>query len=539
MMGAGTAALPGDGAGDVRVVELLAALSLTTDLASGMPFEKGLRVCLVADRLAGRLGLPPTQRAGVFHTALLRSIGCTSHAPENARLFVDDTAFQAVLRRLDPADPVVFGAQLADFGRWTDHGPELARRFLEVAPSEGPAAATGACELSRALVPAFGVGTQVVRALEHVYERWDGQGIPAGRRGDELALETRILHVAEQAVLADAEGGVSAAETDLRRRAGGHLDPRVAAAAGAGLRDLLAACDGPDLLQEVTDREPPPRRTVEASDVPRLCSVLGLVADLKSLHLLGHSQHVAELAADAAVLGDLAAVEVERVRRAGLLHNLGAAVVPSSVLDARPETTGTAGREWLRLQSHWTCRILQRCPSLAGLEMLSRTAAAHHASYADARYVSWKRPAELPAVSALTPGQAVLEAAEAFAASTEPRPGRPAMSTTQAAAQLRSAAVAGLLRSEELELVAAAALHKPVRRRRGDVPDGPGLTEREVEVLRLTAQGLSNREIAGRLRISDRTVGHHLAHVYDKTGRRTRAGVAVWAVERGLLPSPT
>jgi DNA-binding NarL/FixJ family response regulator len=37
--------------------------------------------------------------------------------------------------------------------------------------------------------------------------------------------------------------------------------------------------------------------------------------------------------------------------------------------------------------------------------------------------------------------------------------------------------------------------------------------------------------------VSDRTVGHHLAHVFDKTGRRTRAGAAVFAIEHGLLPA--
>ncbi|MFF3243757.1 helix-turn-helix transcriptional regulator [Streptomyces sp. NPDC002870] len=50
-----------------------------------------------------------------------------------------------------------------------------------------------------------------------------------------------------------------------------------------------------------------------------------------------------------------------------------------------------------------------------------------------------------------------------------------------------------------------------------------GLTEREVEVLCLAARGLSNRQIGEGLSISDRTVGHYLAHIYDKTGRRSRA----------------
>jgi DNA-binding NarL/FixJ family response regulator len=63
------------------------------------------------------------------------------------------------------------------------------------------------------------------------------------------------------------------------------------------------------------------------------------------------------------------------------------------------------------------------------------------------------------------------------------------------------------------------------------------LTEREVEVLRLTARGLSNEQIAAELVVSARTVGNHLAHIYDKTCRRTRAGAAVFAMEHGLLPS--
>lgn len=64
------------------------------------------------------------------------------------------------------------------------------------------------------------------------------------------------------------------------------------------------------------------------------------------------------------------------------------------------------------------------------------------------------------------------------------------------------------------------------------------LTPRELEVLRLACRGLSNRGIATHLRISPRTVGHHLTHVFDKTGLRTRSAVAVWAVLHGVLGDP-
>lgn len=61
------------------------------------------------------------------------------------------------------------------------------------------------------------------------------------------------------------------------------------------------------------------------------------------------------------------------------------------------------------------------------------------------------------------------------------------------------------------------------------------LTDREVEVLRLVARGLSNKEIAARLVISRRTAEHHVQHVYTKIGSSTRAGAALFAMEHDLL----
>jgi DNA-binding CsgD family transcriptional regulator/tetratricopeptide (TPR) repeat protein len=64
-------------------------------------------------------------------------------------------------------------------------------------------------------------------------------------------------------------------------------------------------------------------------------------------------------------------------------------------------------------------------------------------------------------------------------------------------------------------------------------PDG--LTEREVEVLRLIAAGKTNREIAEELFISLNTVGHHVSNVLSKTSTTNRAGVATYAARRGLV----
>src|SRR5579859_1629932 len=62
----------------IRLAEILSALSLSTDVGAGMPFEKGLHTCVVASALAAALKLRLEERRAVFHASLLRSIGCTA-----------------------------------------------------------------------------------------------------------------------------------------------------------------------------------------------------------------------------------------------------------------------------------------------------------------------------------------------------------------------------------------------------------------------------------------------------------------------------
>src|ERR671938_530152 len=79
----------------VRLAELLAALSLGVDLGFGQPMEHVLRQCLIALRLAERVGLNEEQRADVYYTALLVNVGCHSDAHEQAKWFGDDIALKS------------------------------------------------------------------------------------------------------------------------------------------------------------------------------------------------------------------------------------------------------------------------------------------------------------------------------------------------------------------------------------------------------------------------------------------------------------
>lgn len=85
---------------------------------------------------------------------------------------------------------------------------------------------------------------------------------------------------------------------------------------------------------------------------------------------------------------------------------------------------------------------------------------------------------------------------------------------------------------------AAALLRRLGVRGRTGPKDRGLLTRRELEVLRLLAEGLTNAEIAARLYISTKTAGHHVSNVLAKLGARTRGEAAAWAL-RNLddLPS--
>ena len=90
----------------------------------------------------------------------------------------------------------------------------------------------------------------------------------------------------------------------------------------------------------------------------------------------------------------------------------------------------------------------------------------------------------------------------------------------------------GRLDPEAVDAVLAAAGHRVPQRPR-ELPSG--LTHRELEILLVLVRGKSNQEIADDLRISVKTVGNHVQHVYEKAGVRSRAAATLWAFEHDLV----
>jgi HD-GYP domain-containing protein (c-di-GMP phosphodiesterase class II) len=512
-----------DGTG-VRLAELVAALSLGVDLGFGQPMEHVLRQCLIAMRLAERIGLDDEARAGVYYTALLVNVGCHTDAHEQAKWFGDDIAMKAIKYDHDSRSlrMAVSGLRFLGAGHPPLHRFRLGLEFMLSGHREVDGMIEHHAEMARLLGEHLGLSQPVLESLGAAYERWDGRGWPGRLAGADIPIGSRLAAVAEFAEVAYRVGGLEGVQKLARTRRGKHFDPLLADLLERDAQIVLAGLETTGTWDVVIDAEPALEIVLVDAQVDAALLAIANFIDLKSPFFLGHAPAVAGLAAQAGVELGFGEDDVRILRRAGLVHDFGRIGVSNAIWDKR----GALGAgEWERVRMHpyLTERMLYQADALAPL---SAIAVQHRERLDGSGY-----PRRLSGSAVSRPAR-VLAAADAYQAMREPRPYRAALSAETAAAELRADARRGRLDVEAVEAVLGAAGHRVSRRREGPA----GLTAREVEVLRLLARGLSNKEVAERLVVSPKTVGNHVEHIYAKIGASNRAAASLFAVQHELLP---
>jgi HD-GYP domain-containing protein (c-di-GMP phosphodiesterase class II) len=506
----------------LRLAELLAALSLAIDLGTGQPMEWVMQCCLMGVQLAEVLGLDEQNRRKVYYLSLLRHLGCTAAASGVAAMFGSEMHLQEAFI-LDSQDFVrALSFMIRSAGK---DQPLLQRaRYLARVMAAGPAAKDADdrihCEVAVRLAQRLKLDTELLDQLGQVYERWDGRGVPNRLKGEQIALPVRVVQLAEVAVTAQFLAGSDTAVGLLRERANRLYDPVLVDAFCGVARDLFLQSETGSLWEMVLHSEPGASVYLSAEHLDNALLAVADFTDLKSPYLVNHSRRVADLAAQAAEQCGLPASDVVTVRRAGWIHDIGRVGVSAAIWNKAGALNDS---EWERVRLHpnFTDRIFARSSTLKPLGAL---AALHHERLDGSGYHR-----QLPA-TLLPPTARLLAAADVYAALTEARPHRPMFSFDQAAAELRREARAARLDPEIVNAVLGAAGHKVERPRRvGD------LTPRELEILRLLARGLSNRQMAQHLTISEKTVGHHVERLYTKIAVSTRAGATLYAVQHNLL----
>jgi HD-GYP domain-containing protein (c-di-GMP phosphodiesterase class II) len=516
----------------VRLAELMAALSIATDLGMGQPLESALCSCVVAMRLGEALNLDSDTLRDVFYQALLRYIGCNADANALAALMGDELALRHDFAAVDPGRPpavlslAMHYLRLANAGEPPYRMAALVARGLLTLPRVMNESFAGHCEVAQRLAGRLGLAESLIVCLGQLYERWDGKGRPRGLKGEEVAPAVLLVTLAQDAVIWTRIGGPDAAVATVRKRSGGAYHPGMAERFCKEAPTILAGLDQEPTWESVLALEPGGRDCLTDEEFDRSCEALADFADMKSPYTLGHSPGVAALAAGAGRRCGLIEADVTALRRAGLLHDIGRVGVSAGIWG---KEGALSEREWeqVRLHAYYTDRVLARPEPLGRLGVL---ASQHHERMDGSGY---HRAIPGPALS---PAARILAAADAYHAMTEPRPHRGALSPEEAAEELRREVRAGRLDGDGVHAILAEAGHRHpggTRRARRERP--AGLSEREVEVLRLLARGLSNRDMAEQLYLSPDTVKHHIRHIYDKTGVSTRAGATLFAMENGLL----
>ena len=169
----------------VRLAELVAALSLGIDLGFGQPMEHVLRQCLIALRLAEGLGVDEEQRAIAYYTALLINVGCHSDAHEQAKWFGDDIALKSIKYDHDPKSLRMTATSIRFLG--SGHAPlhrfRLGLEFALSGRREVDGMIAHHAAIARTMAEQLALPDAVSAAIGAAYERWDGRGWPGELEG--------------------------------------------------------------------------------------------------------------------------------------------------------------------------------------------------------------------------------------------------------------------------------------------------------------------------------------------------------------------
>src|SRR6185312_4755708 len=212
----------------LRLAEAVGVLSLATDLSMGQPLEHGLRTAMLALRLAQAMGLSEDDQVTVYYTGRLHFAGCTAESEIDARFFGDEMTERPQMLRVSHVSR--FELMAAAMRTAHQGSPPLTRAAMMARAAFGGMAefrkwAASHCDVARILGARMGFSEPIQESLRHLYERWDGKGMPGDQRGDEIPLAVRLMQVAQDADVAWQRGGAELARHVLTDRAGSGLDP--------------------------------------------------------------------------------------------------------------------------------------------------------------------------------------------------------------------------------------------------------------------------------------------------------------------------
>ncbi|MCX4161881.1 MULTISPECIES: HD domain-containing phosphohydrolase [Paraburkholderia] len=488
---------------DIRTFDAVKALAFIGDLSMGQPTDHSLRTAWLAAQIAGAASFRADICDTVREASLLRWSGCTANAAEFTNTFGDDVEGRAAMLAERPDWAELLNAQ---------GGPAQA-----IAPL-----AQIHCEVSGEVARILGLGSETEATLRHIFETWDGNGMPNQLNGKAVPAAVFVVALAGDLEIFSRVYGLEHALVLIAHRANfrypATLTIPVNTHAAQWLDTLAqlapAALDAALLTPQMQHSTSP--------------DLIADVLDLKLPWMTGYSRAVATTAAACCTRLVADPEASERVYRAGLIHGIGRAAVPNAIWDT-PARLSAAQWEKVRLVPYWTSR--------AGKQMGTLDQATELASYAYERLdgSGYFRAVGGPALGLEA---RILAASAAWVALRSKRPWRDALSDAAASELLRAEAEQGRFDSDVVEALLEGeptAAHSASPRSTRYAAETTRLSSREIDVLNLISHGASNKEAARALNLSPSTVRTHVERVFRKLECTTRAAATLKASAMGLL----
>jgi putative nucleotidyltransferase with HDIG domain len=368
-------------AAEIRLSEIIAALSVALDITQGQPQGHCMRSALVGMRLAEELRLPTADRSALFYALLLKDLGCSSNAAKMTYLFgADDHSLKRSGRMIDwtkagqsfkhcwnncsPGGPLV--EKLLRMAAIARSGQEGAKKISEVRCDRG-------AEIARLLQ----LPEATANAIHDLDEHWDGRGFPRGSKGTEISLLGRICCLAQTVEVFFSAEGLPAALEVARARRKKWFDPQLvdALAAFGHEASFWSRLTSDDLPSELSRWEPEDAVLLaDEACLDRVAEGFARVVDAKSPWTYQHSTRVAEISVGVAEQFGCSPELLRDVRRAALLHDIGKLGVSNMILD-KPGKPTEAEFDEIRKHPDYSQQILEQVDAF---RTLADVASAHH-----------------------------------------------------------------------------------------------------------------------------------------------------------------
>ena len=413
---------------DIKLAELLGALSHALDITEGHPVGHCIRCCWIGLHIGREAGLPETVLADLYYTLLLKDLGCSSNAARICQLYLtDDLSFKRDFKLINGSLSQALRFVLAHTGlksglaerfraivNIVQNGGQIARELIETRCHRG-------AEIARRMR----FSESVAEGIQNLDEHWDGGGKPTGIAGTAIPVFSRIALLAQVVDVFFMAAGPRAARREVLSRTGTWFDPALIAAfeAVAERPEFWTTLASDDLQPHILALAPGQMSTTIDDDyLDDIASAFALVIDSKSPFTAGHSERVT-------LFTDLIAeqmghdAEARRwLKRAALLHDIGKLGVSNAILD-KPGKLDTDERAEIEQHSAHSEAILSR---IDAFRRLAPIAGAHHERLDGKGY-----PRGLTAPQIL-PETRIITTADIFDALTADRPYRAAMPIAKA-----------------------------------------------------------------------------------------------------------